>query len=205
MRQLPFVVLIAAGCLAEDPLEASEPEALQGDACDAELQPLAVPLSRSERGLVLHWHLQGDCVATRFDPALEHRAADLQAALDAWSEISCSQLCFAPLLGGAPDDTERAVYFQLDPVADVDASVTARFAAPTGRLWRVEVLLADPPDGDDDMGDLLWSVGRALGLASPPRSIDSAMNGTRDAPTEADVEAVCTLYGEAPLCGTEAR
>ncbi len=205
MRNLPLIVLVAAGCMTEDPLEASEPEALQGTACEAEEPALAVPLSHSDSGLVLHWHLPGECVPTRFDPALEHRAAELQAAIDVWNDISCSQLCFAPLVGGEPSGDERAVYFQLDPSAEVDAAVTTRFGAKTGRLWRVEVWLADPPDGDDDLGDLLWSMGRAVGLASPPKETISAMNGGGETPTEADIETVCTLYGDTPLCESTAR
>ncbi len=196
--RLFILVTLLAGCMAETDTETGV-DSLSEVVCVADSPGLSVPLSRSRDGAVVHWSLDGGCVATRFDPALGERADDIQRAIDAWAGAACSQLCLSRLVGGQPDPEDRAIYFVVDPGASVDAAVSIRFSPRTGAMTGVDVLLADPPDGDDDLGDLNWAVGRAIGIGTPEQDTNSVM---RDASslTAADIKTLCTLYGDEAIC-----
>lgn len=174
---------------------------------------LAVPFKEQD-GKVLHWVLSEGCIQTSYAPDMKGSVAEFEAALAAWDEQSCSELCFtAPvestvpaedfsqkrlhLVSGAPEGVTGTTGYK------VQSALT--FRRSTGRILQSVIYVNTAVAGEVTRGDWLAAVGKALGLATPEVDVDSVLSREQPQPrtalTERDVESVCRLYGRPPFCG----
>lgn len=201
-----LLVLGACDGPQEDPGDGRGVEGLDpGEVCDQRPPALDVSLRRQANGVVPHWALADGCVPVTYDSALAGDADTLRTALDAWS-VECSQLCFeTPELDDAAldaDAPDRRLHLRQVSGADAELAAEAIFDAERGTVAGAEVRV--PVDHVLTVNDLLWAIGRVSGLGAAGEGVASVMgppDAALTAPTEADIETMCTLYGDPPLCG----
>jgi hypothetical protein len=160
-----------------------------------------------------HWTSLQGCIATSYDPRLSARLAAIAAALEAWTQVSCSTLCFS---GPVPSDAgvetargERRLHFALgtSPQPGVYAWVLSNLEGDTGRFKGVEIQLDEQGHvANVEDSDFLQLVGLASGLGIAPAGTDSVMAPatvprTITALSANDNEAFCKLYGQPSYCG----
>jgi hypothetical protein len=134
------------------------------------------------------------CIPVAVDPALTTFEPEIAAALGAWSDFECTDLCFArvdSIAGGGIEIRSGAG-------AETTGRVSLEFNVRSGAVQH-GVIEAVP--GHPDFTPRLFSywVGLALGLSSSA-GVDSMLDITRvrdgvlTMPTALDEAAVCALY-----------
>jgi hypothetical protein len=168
-----------------------------------------VPFQPGPQGPVVHWVLSG-CVATSYTSSLAVRAADIAAAVKAWDDVACSELCLEPPRVSEADPDldrgERRLHFRSEkPLSSSPAVATVNFEPATGRIFTAVASIDPQQQGSLSKTDLMQLVGLGVGLATVPPggSIESvmALGSAAKAPTAADRTAICKLYGRPSYCG----
>jgi hypothetical protein len=162
-------------------------------------------------GTVLHWALSEGCIQTSYAPDMKGSLAEFQAALAAWDEQSCSELCFtAPVESTVPADdfSQRRLHLVSGAPEGSDGNkvqsvLTLRLS--TGRILQGVIHVNTALPGEVTRGDWLAAVGKALGMGTPAAGVDSVLSPERPQPrtalTEPDTESFCRLYGRPTFCG----
>lgn len=164
------------------------------------------PAGFSSEGQPIHWTVEQGCIPVTYSAAVASRAADIQAALDAWDDNPCSRLCFgAPTPGEEIPDyarAERRLHFKTREESPGPSWFTYVFSNATGRILGSEVWLDPSALSSISRAELVHLVGRALGLGALPPGIDSVMAGSgAEEPSALDDQAMCALYGDPSFCG----
>jgi hypothetical protein len=168
--------------------------------CTEQISPPSMPMQQNEEGFLLHWAGTA-CVATSYASGLAEYADDIAAAVDAWGQIACMELCLlSPTQNDQEPDTERAergIHFAVLGASDDGISrFQVTYEMTTGRLVNVvHFLRLDGPD-DLTIETFVRAVGYGLGL-DIPRGLSVAEGDTviEDART-----TICAVYGSSPLC-----
>jgi hypothetical protein len=171
---------------------------------------LAVPFKDFD-GVVAHWALSGGCIQTSYAPDMKGSLAEFEAALAAWDEQSCSDLCFtAPVESTVPADdiSQRRVHLVSGRPSGTEGykvQTTLTLRLSTGRLLQSVIYVNTAEPGEVTRGDWLTAVGKALGVGTPAAGVDSVMTREQPQPrtalTERDIETFCRLYGRPTFCG----
>ncbi len=213
----PFVCLEcqdASECIEENLGESScmSPSSKRPDCQgtpDGQLVPFQIVGNRP-----LHWPLEAGCIATSYHSNIADRVDAITAALQAWEDISCSQICFEDLVqrDDAPDvpSAERRIHFYVGDISvgDVPALTELKHETKpnTGWILNAHVIIRSKDDPKyEPISDLLFLtyVGFAIGLETTFETEDSIMSVLRSSETITtnDETAVCTLYGTPSYCG----
>jgi hypothetical protein len=206
------VLLMASACIVAPPPKPEDPRPDAGGpkvAC-APPRDLAVPFNEAD-GTVIHWALSEGCIPTSYAPDMEAALPEFQAALKAWDDQACSDLCFtAPTLSTVPLDdlSQRRIHLisGVPPGGDGHkAKATLTFFMPGGRMVK-SVIYVDPAHPATlSSGDWLAQVGKSLGLSAPDTDVDSVLTWEQPQPrtalTARDIESFCRLYGRPTYCG----
>ncbi|REG30719.1 hypothetical protein ATI61_106188 [Archangium gephyra] len=197
---------LLVGCPGEGPDEGEDSETV----CVEPPADLAVPFKDFD-GVVAHWALSGGCIQTSYAPDMKDALPEFQAALAAWDEQSCSDLCFsAPVESTVPaDDTsQRRVHLVSGRPPGVEGykvQTTLTLRLSTGRLLQSVIYVDTARAGEVSRGDWLTAVGKALGMGTPAAGVDSVMTREQPQPRTAltgkDLETFCRLYGRPTFCG----
>lgn len=179
--------------------------------CGAVPDDLAVPIQTTE-AMPMHWPVADGCIRVTYDPAVATHRPDFTAALNAWSGLACSTMCFTE--PAALEDVPELDYdfptLHIGPAETVtpetpDTTQAIHFhRTATGQIVLGYIVLATPGDA---LAPADWShhVGFALGLGPAERGVDSRLSAEYDragpvTPTALDEESFCALYGDPPLC-----
>ena len=158
----------------------------------------------SSTGKPLRWHTDA-CIPVTYEPGLETEAAQLEAALAAWTAQSCTSLCFElPRLAMAGDPAYR-LHLRLRGAGDEVPPSTIAFNSATYDDKTGGILFADlviAPGAQLTPGDWLGQVGRAIGFNRAAPGTDSALESgaigsSRTALGAIDLQSVCANY---PVC-----
>ncbi len=180
-------------------------------ACVNPPEDLAVPFTElNER--VVHWALSEGCIQTSYAPQMQGSLGEFQAALAAWDEQTCGDLCFtAPIestLPGEDYSLRRLHLVSGEPAEGSDGSKVQSiltFRTSSGRVVHGAIYVNPARPGVLSRGDWVAAVGKARGLGTVGREVDSVMNferpQPRTAPTALDLESFCRLYGRPTFCG----
>ena len=188
--------------------------------CTEQPDGQVVPFATLGSGRTVHWAIKSGCIATSYDSGLSARADAIRVGLNAWENVSCSEICFddpfeTPLV---PELREQRIHFAIDELEPeflrVNAVTIAQFEIrpDTGRITNVLIRIrsTDDPNYDATVGledsDFIRLVGFALGLATPSEPSNSIMTDATVprsivALTPEDEAAVCSLYGTPSYCG----
>jgi len=194
------VILLAAGC-GETETDLLGGQGLAQGGCHATND---LPL--------LHWAPGSRCLRVTYDPALAEHAEALAKALETWSALECSGLCFqAPVEADLDLDVDHPGYmhFAAQP-SDLGQAISSQlvFELDTREIFYAvtfvdeELLSAIHPE----LLQAAWTgaVGDALALITPPRGERSVLASWEDdlapEPTDLDVQRFCNLYGEGGVC-----
>ncbi|HYO66384.1 MAG TPA: hypothetical protein VEU33_09905 [Archangium sp.] len=171
---------------------------------------LAVPF-KDFNGVVAHWGLSGGCIQTSYAPDMKDSLEAFEAALAAWDEQPCSDLCFtAPVESTVPaDDTSRRrvhlVSGRTPGTEGYKVQTTLTFRLSTGRILQSVIYVDTARPGEVTRGDWLTAVGKAVGMGTPAAGVDSVMSREQPQPRTAltgkDTETFCRLYGRPTFCG----
>ena len=160
-----------------------------------------------ENDQVVHWTMKQGCVATSYDAGLKPRAAEIAAAVKAWSDVSCSALCLDPPTeqAASPDifRGERRIHFKLDaPPQPTPALTQVTYESETGRVLGADVIIDPQQQSSVGASELLQLVGFAVGLSQAPATADSVMKSSPSltAPGADDTAALCKLYAAPGFC-----
>jgi hypothetical protein len=187
-----------------------------GSPCGLTPVDQAVPFTELEPGVTVRWGLAAGCIPVTYSPDVADISELLTEAVTAWSEVSCSQLCFEnPIaMAASPDlpSKERRIHVREEQAGDglavnqVGLSELS-FDNRNGVAISAEIILAQPTLREElTIQGLLHFLGTAIGLGTPDDGVVSVMSETMDdgrvltAPTVPDAEALCRLYGDPPLC-----
>ncbi len=199
---LPVLIGLAstAGCGLDDSSLLGSGTSAQVQTCDSR---------NGER--IPHWEPAQGCIGISYEPTLSPYLDDLQAGLDAWSNLSCSRLCFeAPeaLQRGDTIDGTGWIHFQPTASPLPQARQTElRYREDSGKVIIGIVSIA--PDQLERQPPAIrravWvaAVAEALGLASSDRGISArarVLDDLIETPTPEDAEAFCGFYGEGGIC-----
>lgn len=172
-----------------------------------------VPFSEAAPGLVVHWTLDSNCISVSYEASLADLRDRLATAMGAWSDIPCSELCFAGPIeqAAAPDVDRRERRIHLRAASDggiVGVWLTYNMTNGRAIAARIEVPADKSVRDELTLDDFLQFLGQAVGLTRPDIPAESVLDLTYspglnvyDAPTAADVDAFCRLYGNPALCG----
>jgi hypothetical protein len=171
---------------------------------------LAVPFQEYD-GVVAHWALSGGCIQTSYAPDMKDALPEFEAALAAWDEQGCSDLCFtAPVESTLPvdDASQRRVHLvsgRPEGTAGYKVQTTLTLRLSTGRILRSVIHVNTAEPGAVTRGDWLAAVGKALAIGTPAAGVDSVMTREQPQPRTAltgkDLETFCRLYGRPTFCG----
>ncbi|WNG62374.1 hypothetical protein F0U59_52515 [Archangium gephyra] len=186
---------------------------MDGDSEAACMDPpadLAVPF-RELNEVVAHWALSEGCIQTSYAPDMKDAREEFEAALAAWDEQTCSDLCFsAPVESTVPvdDTTQRRVHLVSGRPPGTEGSkvqTALTFSMSTGRILQSVIYVNTAEPGEVTRGDWLMGVGKALGMGTPAAGVDSVMSREQPQPRTAltgkDLETFCRLYGRPTFCG----
>jgi hypothetical protein len=191
-RGIAVVFAFACGCSSSPTEEADEEPT-----CGAP-PVLAVPIATSHRsGEPLHWRADR-CIDVTYAALSAAQVADLSYALDAWSGLGCSSLCF-----NGPTESDASLEgsdgrLHVTTATNFPASSTVVYLDVSGRIRGALIDVSVT----QSRGELVRQLGLDLGLARPTVGVDSvlALGSAATAPTASDAETLCALYGRPPLC-----
>lgn len=157
-------------------------------------------------GRSVRWPLGSACIPTTIAPSMQHIAPLWREALEAWSHIACSRLCFGePTVARfAPerDDDRRLHLAPASSRPDLGGRSSLLLSVePATLLVRSATIVLDDSIPLPSMRTALHrEIGHTLGLANVNAPLDSVMSlaTPRPGPTTIDATSVCALYG--PQC-----
>ena len=203
MRIVPLLaggLLLMAGCGTE-PTTPLNGYGLLAGTCDTE-----------NGGKALHWAPGDACIPVTYEPELEPERANLERALEAWSKLDCSRLCFeapAALARDPEQEVVGAIHFVEgvpDPRIPIYATITYHQDSfmILGSVIRLDPELLAAIPADQVPGAWAGAVGHALGLDAIEDDVRSvrAHVGRHLAPepTERDQADFCAIYGAGGVC-----
>ncbi len=179
--------------------------------CLGSPEDLQVPLyENNQTGVIIHWTTEENCITVTYHSGLEEKLVMIQAALDAWNQISCSTLCFGiPSLQKIPFDpstAERHLHLTTDKLSDKDIIITTSltYDNDNGRLFNAILEINTTHLQNLTPADLTHHIGLAVPLSAVTGDIDSIMaipiHASLNKPTSNDQKSICRLYGQDPYC-----
>lgn len=190
-----------------------------GEHCPYPEVPGPVPPRISVRGGIEYWSLEPGCIAITYQPDLDAaQVAHLEAAVSAFDDVACSQLCLESPVAQAFDPAQldldllnalaslgRRIHFMVDRRALANGGLTeVNTDAQSSVMLGAFVFLPETPADPLQRGDFVQLLGATLGLGGAASGVDSVMSPERpqprSLPTALDAALLCELYGDDPLC-----
>ncbi len=117
-----------------------------------------VPFETADSGTTVHWPQPATCIATSYHSNIADRLDAIRAALKAWQDVSCSQICFEdPIqLDEEPDTSihERRIHFVTEaplgfsPGESRNSETTINFEEFPDTGWIVRAIVRIRPTDD---------------------------------------------------------
>jgi hypothetical protein len=188
---LVLTLLTLSACVESDP---------PATRCGAPPASLPILWTTTPSGATVHWTMPESCVPVTFDPSLEARRAQLDAAITAWRSVSCNRMCFSRSQPSMqpPSITERRLHF----TTGADTYTAINFENTTGKILSATVTLRQAFLSGAPEQLFLLAIGKAMGMNQPGPGVSSVLdlNTPITMITDADRMSVCTIYGAVPFC-----
>jgi hypothetical protein len=157
-----------------------------------------------------HWDLADGCITTSVHPSLSGMHDELADLVASWNSVECSQLCLAPPVlmdvRVAPEENPHHISFvpfEALPWPDTEdgriQETDVYYDTCTWVILQVEVGIRQDIDQQEalDWAARAFRYAMMFGHAAGEDTSESIYPGV----TVGEVEALCELYGDDPLCG----